>query len=119
MLLDDLGGVYPIHVLSESKQRSGVYLRLLEDDRIFVGGRYRFDQVQICGPSGAGFREAAAQTRHTVIVIYHIIGSQLPTVHRWLIMPVNALADVEDKCCVVGLFPTLRQVPFIERQRRG
>ena len=43
-----------------------------------------------------------AQTQIAVIVIFDVIGIELPTVHRRLIVPVNALADVPDERCVVG-----------------
>ena len=48
-----------------------------------------------------------AQTQHTVEVIYDVIGSHLPTVHRRLIVEVNALADFDDNGFVVGLFDQL------------
>ena len=65
---------------------------------------------ELCA-AGGRFGEAAAQTQVPVKVILDVLGGELPTVHRRLVMPVDTLADVEDIRCGVGLVPAFSQRP--------
>ena len=83
----------------------------LDDNGELVGRRYRL-KVK-CGKrasEGGGFGEATAQTRYPVKIEYNVIGSELPSVHRRLVVPVNALADVKDNGQEVWPLVALRQV---------
>ena len=79
-----------------------------------VGGRYRFEwHITQSLNKGArlGFTELGPCqfiSQQAVKVVLDILGSQLPTVYRRLVMPVNALADVQDNGCVVRRFPAFR-----------
>ena len=99
MFLDYLGGVYVnIVVVEDNPQRIEVWLLQRENNCPIVGGRYRFEYHISESPRNnlANFGETAAKSQETVIVVLDILGSQLPPVHRRLIMPVNALTDFED-----------------------
>ncbi len=121
MLLDDLGGIYPGSLAAleiNHIQRIEVFLLQLEDNRILVGRRYRFEiYAGNIGGIGAFLGEAAAHARHPVKVEHDILGNQFAPVHRCLVVPVNALTDFEDKGQGVGLLEALRQVWFHSRQR--
>ena len=100
------------------------WLRELHNSRPSVGGRYRFpgqSSEGACCRGRFGFAELGPGqfiSQHAVKVELDILGSELPSVHWRLVMPVDALADVEDKGGGVGLFPALRQRPAKGGQRR-
>ena len=54
-------------------------------------------------------REAAAETEVAVEVEHHVLRGELAAVHRRLVVPVHAGADVEHDRVRIGLFPALRQ----------
>ena len=120
MFLDCLGRVYPSGVVDEEiPQCIFLCLRRLENNRIPIGSRYRFkwyggDLALMGAPSGC--REFA-HAHHAVPVEYYVLGGQFSAIHWCLVMPVNALADVEDIGVRIGLFPALGQRPCYDRKR--
>ena len=92
-----------------------------QNDRILVGGCYRIGTEFSESPDTerfGGFGEAAAQSQYTMKAPFDIFGSQLPSVHWWLVMPVNALPDFEDNSERVRLLPAFSQ-PALSRQSQG
>ena len=123
VLLDDFGGQNKSTVIDEDqRQRPELWLPQLHNDHVVVGGRYRgeWDSLEYAGITCRRCGEAAAQTPYTVKAKYDILGRQLPTVHRCLLMPVNPLADFEDhRGGVSGVSQLSASRPVMTERRRG
>ena len=105
VLVDHLWGVHERNiVVDQHQQRIEGWILQLDFDRVSVGGRDRF-VWQLVEP---GILVAGAPA---VEVVHHIIGRELATVHRCLVVPANALAEVEDIGLRVGHVPTFGQSP--------
>ena len=68
-------------------------------------------------PPGTGSVKPLPRPSRSVIVVCYVAGRQCSPIHRCLVMPVNALADVKDNRCIVGRLPAFRQLPGRDLQR--
>ena len=114
VFVDHLGGLHQ-HLVPVQDEVEGTESGLLQlEHHGVVAGRldrFPWHGCQLTSAWGRVVSGEPAQTQVTLKGVLYIPGSELATVHRCLVMPVNALADVDDNGCVVGLFPALRQRP--------
>ena len=92
----------------------------LEDDRIPVRCRYRFDRHR---PENADHRARPvrgelAEPQIAGEVEHDVIGNELTAVHRFLVVPLHPPADVQDDRRGVGLLPALGQLAGVLRHIR-
>ena len=79
--------------------------------RIPVGSGHRYEILKSRGTLRAGFTEIA-HSAHPLIVKNHVVGSELATVGRWNILPVDAFTQMRDISAGVCKFPAFRQMSF-------
>jgi hypothetical protein len=111
-LLDTLLGDDPGRGPGQQVQEPGVGLLEGELDGVLVE---RLDLVDVLERRLVG---VAGDGEEALVGVLDVVGRQLPAVHRGLVVPAHALAQLEDVRGVVGLGPRLGEVALDRVRRR-
>ena len=99
--------------------RVRVRQRQLDHERQLVGGRYRLDGDLVGSPAMPPHGLLAgkpADAEQALVVCGHIVGGQLATGYRRLVVEEDVVADLEHPRQRIRVLPALRQVPSNDAQ---
>ncbi len=108
--VEGLGRIYLVSaVVQQRRERALVRLRQLDLEGQLVGGRHRLEG-ESQSPRRGLFTGKPADAVPSIVVRGQVVGGQLATVHRRLVVKEHVVADLEHPRQRIRVLPALRQV---------